>query len=442
MSKHNVTIILLLVSFNSFLACDVADNNVENDQIEYLHASTSETYISISEARENVDSFLHEFDALTKATNHRYIINQFSRGGFDSTKAEQEKEPLVYVFNFNDNQGYAIASGDSRMPAILCVTENGNLLENDMLDNPGEIAMLSIIDTDYRMAVGLPIENYEGLWISPEEYGYSSPLVTKAQGAYHDTSEWETLFTDGNLLSCSWHQHSPFNDSCPTKDGIHKLAGCVSIAVAQVMYYWGLNGTYEDLALDWNQMHLLQTGDETGIPSSTKQMVADLVRSLGKTNNLDVSYELSSSSADCDHIKRTFEHFGYSSGGTKKNYSISEVVSALSNGPVIAGGFSHKKVKKVLGITVSTSYSGGHEWVIDQHLVRRQYRYTFDGNNNLIDTEEIRQQLLHCCWGWMNGQSNGYYFAGNFDTNHGLVTRSDQDYYYQYKLDIHTNIHP
>lgn len=270
MSKHNVTIILLLVSFNSFLACDVADNNVENDQIEYLHASTSETYISISEARENVDSFLHEFDALTKATNHRYIINQFSRGGFDSTKAEQEKEPLVYVFNFNDNQGYAIASGDSRMPAILCVTENGNLLENDILDNPGEIAMLSIIDTDYRMAVGLPIENYEGLWISPEEYGYSSPLVTKAQGAYHDTSEW----------------------------------------------------------------------------------------------------------------------------------------------------------------------------VIDQHLVRRQYRYTFDGNNNLIDTEEIRQQLLHCCWGWMNGQSNGYYFAGNFDTNHGLVTRSDQDYYYQYKLDIHTNIHP
>lgn len=76
MSKHNVTIILLLVSFNSFLACDVADNNVENDQIEYLHASTSETYISISEARENVDSFLHEFDALTKAIFCRQFRHQ------------------------------------------------------------------------------------------------------------------------------------------------------------------------------------------------------------------------------------------------------------------------------------------------------------------------------------------------------------------------------
>lgn len=42
------------------------------------------------------------------------------------------------------------------------------------------------------------------------------------------------------LLTCHWHQSSPYNDLCPViEDGnVKTAAGCVAIAAAQVVYYW------------------------------------------------------------------------------------------------------------------------------------------------------------------------------------------------------------
>lgn len=42
------------------------------------------------------------------------------------------------------------------------------------------------------------------------------------------------------LLTCHWHQQSPFNDLAPViQDGqVKTVAGCVALAAAQVAYYW------------------------------------------------------------------------------------------------------------------------------------------------------------------------------------------------------------
>ena len=42
------------------------------------------------------------------------------------------------------------------------------------------------------------------------------------------------------LLTCHWHQNSPYNDLAPviTDGNVKTVAGCVAIAAAQIAYYW------------------------------------------------------------------------------------------------------------------------------------------------------------------------------------------------------------
>lgn len=39
------------------------------------------------------------------------------------------------------------------------------------------------------------------------------------------------------LTTSKWHQHEPFNNLCPTEEGIRCPTGCVATALAQIMYY-------------------------------------------------------------------------------------------------------------------------------------------------------------------------------------------------------------
>ena len=106
--------------------------------------------------------------------------------------------------------------------------------------------------------------------------------------------------------------------------------------------------------------------------------------------------------------------------------------------------------KQILGITISTttSFSGGHAWVIDQLLKRHRTRYAY--SNGEVHPVEQYQYLVHCNMGW-HGLDNGYYFSGKFDTNDGgyitditkdftKTTSEGEDNYYQFKLQMNVGI--
>jgi len=50
--------------------------------------------------------------------------------------------------------------------------------------------------------------------------------------------EFQTLTEVGPLLTSSWRQGSPYNDSCPMGDGGRCVVGCVATATAQILKYW------------------------------------------------------------------------------------------------------------------------------------------------------------------------------------------------------------
>ena len=433
------------------------------------------TFVTKEMAISEVENFLKNLDVKTKGGN-RTIAEIYPSGDIPTTRSESDSsstemtEPFVYIVNFSNDEGFAIVSGDTRTSPILAVTDFGNLEQGEIVEDPGTIAMLANIDVEYRMAVGLPVENPEGgldypigitndgIYIYPgngnkqtikDDFiaiggGKPLPIIT------YSYSEWQDYTERGKLVGCEWGQSiDPYNRFTYTSDGKKAPARCVATAVAQIMYYWGKNFTIDGYAFNWNLMHKHIASYNRYQPAY--DMIGELFLKLGLPKNLDMSYKTSGSGAYDKNVPRTFTNCGFANGGKNESYNYDLLYNNISAGPAYISGYSKKTVKKFLGITVQTTYSGGHAWVIDQILTQSRKKYTYT-DGVLTSTATQYRHLVHCNFGWdSNNSKNGYYFSAQFDTNKGPVTRAEEtgtmansqaDYYYQYKLNMNINIRP
>lgn len=415
-------------------------------------------YVSLQEAKNNVIDFLFQQGSETRSLSSKTIINSFSKGGPQSKLEDEYESPLIHVFNFADDKGFVIAAGDDRMPQILCYVESGNLAEKDTIRNPGLIVMLSLIDVDYRMAIGLPVIDSDGNVITPDQYGFSDREgrpETKVEPAYSNTTPWHTNVTIGTPISCEWEQEDPFNAKCFTMDGRLAYAGCVPIAVAQIMYYWGHDCVYNGRSYDWDEMRTITDANvNTSMYATEWDSVQSLIAALGNENNLVATYGAVADSigtfASSTYVGRTFYNFDYTDIGTLTDYNLEELKTSLASGPVIGFGLSLKQtiVTTFLGIPVSTDvqYSGGHAWVFDNYLERGRMRFWYDGNNTIIRAESEVEKLVHCNMGF-GGEGNGYYYPGVYDSNNPVtraqtVTVEGTPGYYRFQLKMHKGINP
>ena len=135
------------------------------------------TFVTEAMAIAQVEEFVSQLDLETKGISKK-ISSIYSTGDSDYTKANENgyQSTFVYVVNFADDMGFALVSGDTRMPPILAMIDNGNLPEGSIIDNPCVISMLSNIDVEYRMATGMPVENPNG--------GLDYPVGVSEDGTY------------------------------------------------------------------------------------------------------------------------------------------------------------------------------------------------------------------------------------------------------------------
>lgn len=105
--------------------------------------------------------------------------------------------------------------------------------------------------------------------------------------------------------------------------------------------------------------------------------------------------------------KKCFEHFGYKNVTLDWGYDENRVISALDKGcPVF--------ISAICGVL------SGHGWVIDGYI-RRNY---------VSSTGSIakKQTLVHCNWGWQ-GDCNGYFTSGVFNTQKAEIVDADVSQY-------------
>lgn len=280
---------------------------------------------------------------------------------------DESNNPVYYVSNFLDG-GFVIISADNRLYPILAYSES-NTFDVNPYDYPeGLVNWLENTKNkvkETRKSNSPQKPEIKNRW--DELLGKTAPLP----GDDDEDGEVDPCEDIHNhvepLLTTLWYQNDGFNDLAPDygcDGGEQALAGCVAVAMAQVMRFHEYPNNY-----NWTDMPNFEGTSET----------AQLMRDIGDAVNMD--WGCNGSGASPTEIASSLkEDFGYSSANYS-DYNRNTVVYELNrNRPVILGGYG----------------TGGHAWVCDGY-VKSTY---CNGTSYLV---------LHMNWGWKKTWYNGYY---------------------------------
>ena len=201
------------------------------------------------------------------------------------------------------------------------------------------------------------------------------------------------------LLTTTWEQGAPFNKFLPEIGGEATVAGCVNIAMAQIMRYhaWPAAGSgvvshqWEGTRLEavlyhpFNWEHMPDVVDGT-TPSYQADEVALLVRDLAIMNGTDFGCDESSASPN---IEGWVRHFGYSTGITQmKNDDAGffdtvkseiddsrPVLLSLPGHMTVADGYRDDDTGRMFHINMGW---GGHDddyYFLDETIYTTQYYF-------------------------------------------------------------------
>jgi hypothetical protein len=411
------------------------------------HAISEEQIISQAE---NIIDLLNREDVTTKSTSKNRTIKDLKKVAINSnikTKSGENETPEVYICNFSDDGGYAIISGDDRVAGVLSYSGEGNL--QDTIDNPGLAIFLDQVE-DY---IQVKLEEFNNLedsiyYSMIEKLDNLEPSSTKGSRTwitYYNYGAWTPINSVGTRISTLWHQGAPYNNRAPLScSGVKAPAGCVSVATAQIMAYHKAPQKLGVTTFDWNG--ITQFPHASWSSSITQNQVASLLNEVGV--NIGTTYYCTESGAQTSNVVNFLRNNSYNTGNYQ-GYNYSVLRNSLSyNRPVIVDGFATETKKKFLGITIKTTYSEGHAWVVDAATGLRQtvtattYYYENGYLRNIYASVTYNYaDVVHCNWGWGSNRYNGYYQQGVFDINRPYSLDDSynyisQKYNFRYKINM------
>lgn len=264
---------------------------------------------TIDEAEKELMDFIQSYDSIcasrgvqsaTRTIKSRQKLSDgsLSRSIINTLNVKSLKK-VLYLFNFDNDMGYAIIPANKDYPSPLAFNPRGFLDPDDEIDNPGMAVFLD--DTDQSMDDNTlaPNVSTQDNFISGD-FG-SSPIV--------EYSPWETILQTDLNCQVRWGQREPYNNRCPVIDGKPTFAGCVATATAQLMAMHEHPTAIDGYQLDWSEIKI----SERPVTQNGKEQVAYLFEVLGKKSNLNMDYGVETSGADSHNIPRTMKNFGYNS---------------------------------------------------------------------------------------------------------------------------------
>lgn len=206
-------------------------------------------------------------------------------------------------------------------------------------------------------------------------------------------------------LNTKWHQGDPYNAGIPVvQGGCHPMAGCVALAMAQVMKYDRHPSSY-----DWDDME-----DGVGVLLSISVDCCRLIRDAGAA--VGMRYGCTASGAYLEDVPNALKNkFGYSAA-TYAGLDYLKVLADLDAGwPVILGGHE--------------SNGKGHAWVCHGYIPYHNCDY------------DTYYYYLEMNWGW-GGDADGFYRVDKFSTSFNGKTSYGASFNYNHRRGMVYNIRP
>ncbi len=315
-------------------------------------------------------------------------------------KVGAEETAAYYIFDYGNNEGFIIVSGDDRMPEIVGYSDQGAFSEEDMPE-----PLKEFLEAYTRTVTAVA----EGDAIATENASQASAATSVTPVA-------------PLLGTISWNQDAPYNLMCPLISGKSPVTGCAATAISMIMRYHkypvnqvALEGyttetnyisipsiaasTATEDQFDWDNMLPVYTSAAT---EQQQNAVAKLMYHVGVALKMD--YGVKESSAYNRNMLPAFKTFGYDESllqsVERKNYTYTEWKNII---------LRELNAKRPISYNGQSS-GGGHAFVCDG-----------------IDSDGF----VHINWGW-GGSSNGYFDVAvlNPNDNSGIGASTTTDGYY------------
>ncbi|MBL7706812.1 MAG: C10 family peptidase [Taibaiella sp.] len=369
------------------------------------------------------DHFQNESDAFLTGDG-REITSSFP------LRTDPDLPPTAYVFNYADGEGYTIISADYRYEPILAFGASGSLNQGDSIPAGMYEWMMSNLENIDLIRDG-SLNDKEKFKAAYSTWSYTINHMQLKDCCIHPEDwtptpspcvNWDNQTNEvvGPLTQTKWGQGHRFallpqNDfnylvnspiSC---SGNRPLAGCVSIATAQILKYWSKpHPNY-----NYSMMYNVNATNES----------QRLIGNLGNPAQLDAFYGCTLTSALSSNVSPTLKNtYGFSSGGDFILYVNSErwnIRDNIMNNRIVYVGGANKVTYKSFLIFKSAKYDDVHAWLIDGFR-----------KNNINCYSEF---WFHMNWGYY-GDFNGWFYESDWAPYTGKN--------FQYQRTIIKNIYP
>lgn len=383
MSKQTINLLLLGILFSFFSCGDTNENDIQTDP----HFVDKKSITSIVSQLEIPVISLRQSPTHTEKTYEtKKVKNTIPIYGRNKSMES------FYIVNY-EGGGFIIMSADNRVAPILAYSDEGNLALGDEL--PGGFVEwmedLTLHIDDIRSSEIERSGNVADEWTPRSMQRFIAGLDPNQDmvDRYPEEQypECNTHSEQMPLTVTQWDQGVGFNDQifwpttalpffpyCQRYSNGKPPAGCVAVAMGQIMKYNRHPNSY-----NWDKMPNHRFG-------STE--IARLMKDIGSAT--DMEYGCDGSGTDDKKALKAFKKFGYSSAALA-DFDIDRVILELKNKrPVYLSGAKEKNI--------IISFRGeGHAWVCDGY--QRSYSCEYDARGKFTGTMYISTRL-HMNWGW------------------------------------------
>lgn len=412
-----------------FLFCAavfISSCSIKSEELGVIAKDSRSGSIPLETALETLNDFLssHESEMpQTKSGSPRRISSiDIYPPSYSATKSVDRdstgQNPVAYIVNFEDNDGFAVLGANDKLPGIIAVTEGGYIDPATLKVYNKAPTRLSDIGGESSDGDDWSGDNLDSQYYCEEDGDYYSAMASGADdnpivnglirnGTFEppieygdDTGYPEKFAKCSPLVNLKWHQDAPYNKYCKRGIGGKEPAavGCSNLALAMIVTANEFPNqlTINNVPLSYPEMKCYP---KIGNLSDSGRENVTLLIGYSYNNVLKLTGK-NYTMVTPEQIRKRLIALGYTNVIKHKNKTFdSGWVKCISN--MLADG------KPVFMSAIPKSIKHAHSWVVDGATYKKE--------NNLEG-----EYLLHFNFGW-GGKSNGYFSINCLNPAKGVI---------------------
>ena len=403
-------ILFVMFAALAFVACEKEPFVQANDFMERELSNK----VSLNQALVYAENSINGIGTSTRSTSRKVKSSEIFVAK-PSTRSAESEEVSFYLINYEDNEGFAMVSTDSRTTPVYAYSDEGNLTTMDLEINPlykifmdgavpyyeYEIANYST----YGIGDRLPIELPDTL---------DDPRPTYVDGIFCYINTDTVSVSENAYITTLWHQKEPYN-FCLRNDGNNYNnnyhMGCVPVAAAQIMAYHEWPASYGGYTFNYTTMKSEEVST-TDTPAAIQ--ASRLMERFGVAANINYNANEENTGVSPERTRTTLVGFGYNCSSVEDFASYKVRYSINNELPVLMFGYDGQGDNPL-----------GHAWVIDayqySYKMIKYYHSEFPYSLYKSDISEIAT-YFRCNPGWKDEiVPRPYLLSTNFDFGFGAV---------------------